>query len=91
MDMMSKMGCGLLWVRWISKCLSTTTAFVLINGSLTDEIQMKRGLHQGDPLSTFLFLIAVEELHPLIEEAKHKGLLKGIEIGKASMNISYIQ
>jgi hypothetical protein len=35
-------------------------ASVFINGSLTSKFKMGRSLRQGNPLSLFLFLIAVE-------------------------------
>nr|GEX21487.1 uncharacterized mitochondrial protein AtMg00810-like [Tanacetum cinerariifolium] len=55
---------------------------ILINGSLTQEFRMERGLRQGDPLSLFLFLIVVEALQVLTLEECHSdmsGILINIE------------
>lgn len=54
---------------------------ILINGSSTGEFNLKRGVRQGDPLSPFLFLIAMEGMHIVMEEAKTKGLLEGVKLG----------
>ncbi|GAU50004.1 hypothetical protein TSUD_287100 [Trifolium subterraneum] len=49
------------------ECTCTASTSVLVNGSPTDEFPLERGLRQGDPLSPFLFLIAVEGLNVLIQ------------------------
>ncbi|MCI25992.1 RNA-directed DNA polymerase (Reverse transcriptase), partial [Trifolium medium] len=36
-----------LWRKWISKCVCTATASVLVNGSPTEEFPMERGLRQA--------------------------------------------
>ena len=62
---MSLMGFCPSWRGWILQCISSTSIFVLINGSLTSQFQMKRGLRQGCPLSHFLFYLVVESLSVL--------------------------
>ena len=50
-------------------CLSTAKLSVLVNGSSTQEFQIVRRIHQGDPLSLFLFNIMVEGLPVLFHRA----------------------
>nr|GEY28844.1 cysteine-rich receptor-like protein kinase [Tanacetum cinerariifolium] len=47
---------------------------VLINGSPTDFFQLKKGLRQGDPLSSFLFNIVSEGFNALISKVVQTGL-----------------
>jgi hypothetical protein len=53
---------------------------VLVNRSPTDDFKVGRGLRQGDPLSPFLFLIAVEGLTGMMRKAVDIGKFKGYKI-----------
>ncbi|GJV86945.1 hypothetical protein Tco_1530883 [Tanacetum coccineum] len=48
---------------------------------------MEKGLHQGDPLSSFLFIIVVETLCVAILEASNYGLYNGIELDASGLRI----
>ncbi|GJX97571.1 hypothetical protein Tco_0353369 [Tanacetum coccineum] len=55
-----KMGFGIKWRSWISGCLHNARSSILVNGSPTKEFELFRGLRQGDPLSSFLCILAIE-------------------------------
>nr|KAJ0224075.1 hypothetical protein LSAT_V11C200069590 [Lactuca sativa] len=85
-----QLGFGEKWRRWIQSCLKTPTLSVLVNGSPTKEFGMGRGIRQGDPLSPFLFLIAMEGLHIVMEEACAKGIFKGMQVPNSEVRISHL-
>nr|GEV96977.1 putative RNA-directed DNA polymerase, eukaryota, reverse transcriptase zinc-binding domain protein [Tanacetum cinerariifolium] len=60
------LGFGSKWCLWISACLNLSRASVLVNGSLTSEFSIKQGLRQEDPLSHFLFIVVMEDLHSIL-------------------------
>ncbi|GKC47558.1 RNA-directed DNA polymerase, eukaryota, reverse transcriptase zinc-binding domain protein, partial [Tanacetum coccineum] len=80
---------GLKWRSWIKTFLSSSRAFILVNGSPTSEFSINRGLRQGDPLSPFLFIIVMEGLLNAFVDAVGNGLINGININNSSINISY--
>ncbi|GAU25874.1 hypothetical protein TSUD_164150 [Trifolium subterraneum] len=81
-----------LWRKWIKECVCTATASVLVNGSPTDEFPLERGLRQGDILSPFLFLLAVEGLHVLMEAMETHNLFYGYMVDKGTpISVSHLQ
>ena len=47
-------------LRCIKACITTPSLSISINGELAGFFVSKRGLRQGDPLSSFLFILAME-------------------------------
>nr|KAJ0197364.1 hypothetical protein LSAT_V11C700352090 [Lactuca sativa] len=85
-----QLGFGEKWRRWIQSCLKTPTLSILVNGSPIKEFGMGRGIRQGDPLSPFLFLIAMEGLHIVMEEACAKGIFRGMQVPNSEVCISHL-
>nr|GEV46715.1 RNA-directed DNA polymerase, eukaryota [Tanacetum cinerariifolium] len=78
-DVLRAFGFGSKWCSWISGCLHSGMALVLLNGSPTSEFQFQCGLKQRDPLA----------LHLSFSRAVDEGIFKGIQIG-SSFNISHL-
>ncbi|GKB34823.1 RNA-directed DNA polymerase, eukaryota, reverse transcriptase zinc-binding domain protein [Tanacetum coccineum] len=87
---LDRLGFGYKWCSWIKACLSSSRASILVNGSPTSEFSINRGLKQGDPLSSFLFILVMEGLHNAFSEAVGNGLISGININNSTINISYL-
>ncbi|KAJ0440973.1 putative RNA-directed DNA polymerase [Helianthus annuus] len=80
----------LKWISWIKGCLVSGMGSVLINGSPTKEFKYKRGLRQGDPLSPFLFIIAMEVVTLFINRLVNLGLFKGCQLPNGGPNITHL-
>ncbi|GKC20677.1 RNA-directed DNA polymerase, eukaryota [Tanacetum coccineum] len=89
-DVDVKMGFGRKWCAWIRGCLESSVTSILVNGSPTNEFKIRRGLRQGDPLSPFLFILAMEGLHMLISRAIHSSQLHGLQIGNGDVTASHL-
>ncbi|PNY07444.1 ribonuclease H [Trifolium pratense] len=63
----------------------------LENGSPTKEFSIARGLGQGDPLSSFRFLIVVEGLYVMIKNGAEVGLFYGYRAEDPEFQISHLQ
>ena len=61
---------------------------MLVNGELHGDFTPNRGLHQGDPLSPYLFLLCAEGLHSLIQQAKILGSIKGVSLCSVGPKVS---
>lgn len=90
-SVMEQMGFSQKWRNWIDGCLKKDRGSVLINGSPTIEFEIQKGLRQGDPLSPFLFILAVEALNVTMEDVKGNKLFHGIQVGKDSIPITHLQ
>lgn len=65
--MMLKIGVNSQWLKWVMLCVETFHYSMLVNQDCVDQIQPSRGLCQGDPLSSYLFLLCAEGLSVLIK------------------------
>lgn len=59
-------------VRWIIKCLTTVSYSIQINCRPTSLFPARKGLRHGDPLSLFMFVLAMDYLSRLLRKLKNQ-------------------
>jgi len=89
-NMMRKMGFDEKWVQLIMKCVTTVTYKIKVNDSYTQKIFPQRGLRQGDPLSSYLFIICAEGLSAMLQKAEQDGKIEGIKICRGAPKVNHL-
>ena len=78
------------WISLVMHCISTISYSVLINGVAYGSIIPTRGLHRGDPLSSYLFLLCVDGLSSLINNAARNQRLSGISMCRGCPMVTHL-
>ena len=68
-----------LFIKVIVELNTNVFSSIIVNGFITRPLLLARGVRQRDPLSLFLFLVAVE---PLVSYINDSPEIQGIEMGK---------
>ncbi|MCI07449.1 LINE-1 reverse transcriptase like, partial [Trifolium medium] len=89
--MLQRVGFGEKWRRWMKACVCNGKLAVLVNGCPTEQVNISRGLKQGDPLAPFLFLLVAEGLCALLNKAVSLGFFQGFKCGESLGDESYFE
>ncbi|XP_059292426.1 secreted RxLR effector protein 78-like [Lycium ferocissimum] len=81
LNILKQMGFGERWLKWIGFCIKTVRFSILVNGEPAGFFPSVRGLRQGDPLSPFHFILAMEGFNSTMRVAIQNSWLKGFRIG----------
>ena len=72
------------FIRWVKVLYRNTTSCVMNNGYKTASFNLHRGVHQGCPLSTLLFIILVQVLQTMLNQNKD---ISGVKIKDKELKI----
>lgn len=76
LEVMKKLGFGLIWCDIISGLLASSSTQVLLNGTPGEKILHRWGLRQGDPLSPMLFILVMDVLCYMVKKASEEEILQ---------------
>ncbi|XP_061376344.1 uncharacterized protein LOC133318374 [Gastrolobium bilobum] len=76
--------------KLIMAAVTSPETNIIWNGKLTEEFQPSRGVRQGDPISPYLFVLAMEKLSHIIDTVVNENLWKPIRAGKGGPKISHL-
>ena len=71
-QVMGGLGFPEMFIQWVMKCVKTVNYTIVVNGQTTQRFDAAKGLRQGDPMSPFLFAIAMEYLSRLFKELREE-------------------
>lgn len=89
-NLMRKMGFNGKWIGLIMVCVKTVTYSIIVNGKPQGLLHPTEGIRQGDPLSHFLFLLCIEGLHGLIQQAARVGDIKGFSLCRRGLELTHL-
>ncbi|XP_057417986.1 uncharacterized protein LOC130712164 [Lotus japonicus] len=78
------------WVGLVMILVRGVTYRYKLNGSTGSELQPRRGLRQGDPLSPYLFILAMDFLSHMLLNAQNSNLLKGVNLARTAPPLTHL-
>ena len=87
--MQEAFGFSVTWVNWIMHLISSAFFSILVNGVPFGIINPTRGIHQGDPLSPFLFILMAKGLGRSIYDFKEANSIIGLSGTQDGANHSH--
>lgn len=74
---LTKMNFPSIWISWIRTCLTSTSFSFLINGRPTSWIKLAREVRQGNPISSYLFILVSQNLTSMFIFALRHNMIPG--------------
>jgi hypothetical protein len=88
LELMGKRGFSRRWTNWIATLLRCSSSMVMLNGRPGTKVEHRRGLRQGDPLSPYLFILAMDVLSRIFDIATEDGHLTLLKGRQARLHLS---
>ncbi|XP_028776836.1 uncharacterized protein LOC114733531 [Neltuma alba] len=90
MDCLEELRLPSWMIALIKECLSSSHMHLVWNGERACSFKPSRGIRQGDPLSPYLFVIAIERLAHLIQAEVVNGVWHPFRLKKNGTPISHL-
>ncbi|XP_060961840.1 uncharacterized protein LOC133032039 [Cannabis sativa] len=87
---MSHMGFHSKWIDLVMACITSVSYNVIHGGHVIGPIIPSRGIRQGDPLSTYLFIMCAEGLTALINKFEANQVIQGCKVARGAPSITHM-
>ena len=87
---MVKFGFAGPWIQKIRNCIQSVSFSFKLNNQVVGQILPGRGLRQGDPISSYLFLLCADAFSMLLIKAEKEISIHGVKICKNAPSISHL-
>ena len=77
-------------IKLIMSCVSSSLIAVLLNGGKLEPFHPSRGIRQGDPLSSYLFIMCMEVLGFLISQRCEENLWDLVRVSRGGQAFSHL-
>lgn len=78
------------WVELVMRLVTTVSYRIKVNGVLSEKIEPKRGLRQGDPLSPYLFTLAADASSHMMIRALSERRIRGAQLAKLAPILTHL-
>lgn len=77
-------------IKVVMDCISTVTFSIFINGNRIEEFYPERDVRQGDPLSSFLFIVTAEGMCAFLDDAANRNAIRGFKVAKDAPAVTHL-
>ena len=88
--MMERMGFASGWIKVVMNCVKSVSYRVKVNKTLHDGFLPERGIRQGDPKSSYMFILCAEGLFVLLRHAEEESTIEGIQLCHGAPKINHL-
>ncbi|KAL0316498.1 UNVERIFIED_CONTAM: hypothetical protein Sradi_5528000 [Sesamum radiatum] len=85
-----KLGFESRFVHLIMLLVTTVSYSLTLNSEHFGYFRLEHGIHQGDPLSPYLFIFVAEAFSCMLQEAERRGRVQGVAVCAAAPKISHL-
>lgn len=77
-------------VSLVMSCVSTSSISILVNKGALESFYPSRGIRQGDPISSYLFILCMEVLGALIKDKCKAKLWNSVKASQSGLAFSHV-
>lgn len=89
-NMMVKYGFSEFWVSRIMSLITSVSYSFIRNRTVFGEVVPNRGVRQGDPISSYIYILCAEGLSAMLRRNEEMGLIHGCSVARGAPPISHL-